>query len=109
MIALLGGVAYGRILKCSARSIRQIRYRPAAPQAPRDRTQANADNRRASRPSLFERLPTVLLINIYCTPVSGVFRRKDSGFVVCGENLANISRVVAEKRQTAWGDHSIHR
>jgi hypothetical protein len=29
-------------------------------------------------------LTTVLLINIYRTLVSGVFRRKDFGFVVCG-------------------------
>jgi hypothetical protein len=40
-------------------------------------------------------LATVLLINIYRTPVSGVFRRKDSGFAVCGENLASISQFVA--------------
>src|SRR6516225_10323876 len=43
------------ILKCAARSIRLIRYRPAAPQAPRNRIRANADNRKASRPSLLER------------------------------------------------------
>src|SRR5262249_55164334 len=43
------------ILKCAVRSIRLIRYRPAAPQAPRNRIRANADNRKASRPSLFER------------------------------------------------------
>jgi hypothetical protein len=36
-----------------------------------------------------------VLINIYRTPVSGVLRRKDSGFAVCGENLASISRFVA--------------
>src|SRR5215510_16187849 len=91
------------ILKCAARSIRRIRYRPAAPPAPRNRIRANADNRKASRPSLFERLgsqgrlrgslrgedeATVLLINTYRTPVSGVFRRKDSGFAVCGGNSA---------------------
>src|SRR5262249_33427407 len=40
------------ILKCAARSIRLIRYRPAAPPAPRNRIRANADNRKASRPSL---------------------------------------------------------
>jgi hypothetical protein len=39
-----------------------------------------------------------LFINIYRTPVSGVFRRKDSGFAVCGENLASISQFVAGKR-----------
>src|SRR5262249_16997561 len=44
------------ILKCAARSIRLIRYRPAAPPAPRNRIRANADNRKASRTSLFERL-----------------------------------------------------
>src|SRR5262245_27072839 len=43
------------ILKCAARSIRLIRYRPATPQAPRNRIRANADNRKASRPSLFKR------------------------------------------------------
>jgi hypothetical protein len=36
-----------------------------------------------------------LLINIYRTPVSGVLRRKDSGFAVCGENLASVSQFVA--------------
>ena len=44
-----------------------------------DRIRANADNRKASRPSLFECLgpqktATVLLNNIYRAPVSGVFR-----------------------------------
>src|SRR5262245_61583170 len=43
-------------------------------------------------------LATILFINIYRTPVSGVFRRKDSGFAVCGENLASISQFVAGKR-----------
>jgi hypothetical protein len=32
---------------------------------------------------------------MYRTPVSGVFRRRDSGFVVCGENLASVSQFVA--------------
>src|SRR2546426_12162046 len=36
--------------------------------------------------------------NIYRTPVSGVFRRKDSGFAVCGENPANVSQFVARIR-----------
>jgi hypothetical protein len=36
-----------------------------------------------------------LLINTYRTPVSGVFRRKDSGFAVCGENPASVSQFVA--------------
>jgi hypothetical protein len=35
------------------------------------------------------------LINIYRTPVSGVLRRKDSDFAVCGENLASVSQFVA--------------
>jgi hypothetical protein len=35
------------------------------------------------------------LNNIYRTPVSGVFRRKDSGFAVCGENPASVSQFVA--------------
>src|SRR5215510_10858834 len=102
------------ILKCAARSIRLIRYRPAAPPAPRNRIRANADNRKASRTSLFERLgsqgrlrgepqgedeATVSLIKTYRTPVSGVFRRKDfwfrglwrkpgQRFAVCGGNPA---------------------
>src|SRR5262249_56589665 len=80
-------------LKCAARTIRLIRYRPAAPPAPRNRIRANADNRKASRTSLFAGLSrsvagepqgedeaTVLLINTYRTPVSGVFRRKDFWF-----------------------------
>src|SRR5262249_20104323 len=105
------------ILKCAARSIRLIRYRPAAPPAPRNRIRANADNRKASHTSLFERLgprtvagepqgedeATVLLINTYRTPVSGVFRRKDSGFAVCGENLASVSQVVAGIRHGSSG------
>src|SRR5262245_56756187 len=104
------------ILKCAARSIRLIRYRPAAPPAPRNRIRANADNRKASRTSLFERLgsqgrlrgslrgedeATVLLINTYRTPVSGILRRKDSGFAVCGENLASVSRFVAGIRHSS--------
>ena len=36
-----------------------------------------------------------LLINIYRTPVSGVFRRKDSGFAVCGGKPASVSQFVA--------------
>jgi hypothetical protein len=35
------------------------------------------------------------LNNIYRTPVSGVFRRKDSGLAVCDENLASVSQFVA--------------
>jgi hypothetical protein len=35
-----------------------------------------------------------LLINIYRTPVSGVFRRKDSGFAVCGGKPASVSQFV---------------
>src|SRR5215831_4053537 len=42
------------ILKSSARSTQQIQCQPTAPQAPRNRIRANADNRKASRPSLFE-------------------------------------------------------
>jgi hypothetical protein len=38
------------------------------------------------------------MINIYRTPVSGVFRRKDSGFAVCGENLASVSQFMARIR-----------
>jgi hypothetical protein len=40
-----------------------------------------------------------LLINLYRTPVSGVFRRKDSGFAVCGENPASVSRFMAGIRR----------
>jgi len=43
----------------------------------------------------FRERATVLLINMYRTPVSGVLRRKDSGFAVCGENLASVSQFVA--------------
>src|SRR5262249_7589730 len=43
----------------------------------------------------FRERATVLLINIYRTPVSGVLRRKDSGFAVCGKNLASVSQFVA--------------
>jgi hypothetical protein len=43
----------------------------------------------------FRERATVLLINIYRTPVSGVLRRKDSGFAVCGENLASVSQFAA--------------
>src|SRR5438445_6352167 len=46
--------ADGGQVKCSARSTQQIRHRLTAPQAPQDRIRANADNRKASRPSLFE-------------------------------------------------------
>jgi len=49
----------------------------------------------------FQERATVLLINIYRTPVSGVLRRKDSGFAVCGENLASVSRFVAGIRHSA--------
>ena len=45
------------------------------------------------------RWATVLLIDMYRTPVSGVFRRKDSGFAVCGENPASVSRFVAGIRR----------
>jgi len=38
---------------------------------------------------------TASAINIYRTLVSGLFRRKDFGFVVRGKNLASISRFVA--------------
>jgi hypothetical protein len=35
---------------------------------------------------------------MYRTPVSGVLRRKDSGFAVCGENPAGVSRFAAKNR-----------
>jgi hypothetical protein len=35
-----------------------------------------------------------LLTNIYRTPVSGVFRRKNSGFAVCGGKPASVSQFV---------------
>src|SRR5262245_13397677 len=44
---------------------------------------------------------TVLLINTYRTSVSGVLRRKDSGFAVCGENPASVSRFVAGIRHSS--------
>ena len=106
----LGEGRYDQILKCSERSTQQIRYRPTGPQAPWDRIRANADNRKASRISLFVSKTvagepqgedaTVLLINIYRTSVSGVLRRKDSGFAVCGESLASVSRFVAGIRHS---------
>jgi len=113
--ATAGEGRYDQILKCSERSTQQIRYRPTGPQAPWDRIRANADNRKASRTSLFERLgsqrrlreslrgedATVLLINTYRTSVSGVLRRKDSGFAVCGENPASVSRFVAGIRHSS--------
>jgi hypothetical protein len=40
-----------------------------------------------------------VLIDMYRTPVSGVFRRKDSGFAVCGENPAGVSRFAAKTGQ----------
>src|SRR5262245_56457262 len=49
----------------------------------------------------FRERATVLVINIYRTPVSGVLRRKDSGFAVCGENLAGVSRFVAGIRHSS--------
>ena len=107
--ATAGEGRYDQILKCSERSTQQIRYRPTGPQAPWDRIRANADNRKASRISLFVSKTvagepqgedaTVLLINIYRTSVSGVLRRKDSGFAVCGKNLASVSQFVAGIRQ----------
>jgi hypothetical protein len=62
------------ILKCSAQSIQQIQCRPTAPQEPRNRIRANAENPKTSHSSLFERRLN-LLIKVYRTPVSGVFRR----------------------------------
>jgi hypothetical protein len=39
---------------------------------------------------------------MYRTAVSGVFRRKDFGFAVCGQNLASVSRFVAGIRHSAF-------
>src|SRR5262249_23369575 len=107
--ATAGEGRYDQILKCSERSTQQIRSRQTAAQAAWDRIRANVDNRKASRISLFVSKTvagepqgedaTVLLINIYRTSVSGVLRRKDSGFAVCGKNLASVSRFVAGIRQ----------
>ena len=120
----LGEGRYDQILKCSERSTQQIRYRPTGPQAPWDRIRANADNRKASRISLFVSKTvagepqgedaTVLLINIYRTSVSGVFRRKDfwfrglwrkpgQRFAVCGGNPAfkQDAAVALQKRAPA--------
>ena len=67
--------------------------------------------RKASRPSLFECLgpqktATVLLNNIYRTPVSGIFRglwrKPGQRFAVCGGIPAwqmNVSRTIAVKNQ----------
>jgi len=46
---------------------------------------------------------TVSLINTYRTPVSGVFRRKDSGFAVCGEKPASVSQFAAGIRYGSSG------
>ena len=104
-----GVESFDLFVKCSARSIQQIQCRPTAPQAPRSHIRANADNRKTSRPALFERrsLPKAgtasenLLINLYRTPVSGAFRRRDSDFAVCGKNLASVSRFVAGIRHAS--------
>jgi hypothetical protein len=87
------------ILKCSAQSIQQIQCRPTAQQEPRNRIRANAENPKTSHSSLFERRLN-LLIKMYRTPVSGVFRRRASGFAVCGKSLATVSRFVAGIRQS---------
>src|SRR5262249_60472915 len=109
------------------RSTRQIRRRPAAPQATRDRIRANADNWKASRRSLYsnaqvsnrsqrrvagnaqgEDEAAVLLIDMYRTPVSGVLRRKESGFAVCGGNPASISPFAAKTRpafRSLWREY----
>jgi hypothetical protein len=39
---------------------------------------------------------------MYRTGVSGVFRRKDFGFAVCGKNLASVSRFVAGIRHAGF-------
>src|SRR5262245_32539520 len=51
----------GSNFKCSARSTQPIPRRRTTPQAPPSRIQANADNRKASRPSLLERLVQPLI------------------------------------------------
>src|SRR5215813_2140613 len=115
VIAGQAGASSKRVVKCSARSTQQIRHRLTALQAPRNRIRANADNRKASRPSLFECLgpqktATVLLNNIYRTPVSGIFRglwrKPGQRFAVCGGIPAwqmNVSRTIAVKNQGAGG------
>src|SRR6516165_3655019 len=104
------------MVKCSARSAQQIRHRLTALQAPRDRIRANADNRKASRPSLFERpqkTATVLLNNIYRTPVSGVFRglwrKPGQRFAVCGGNPTIQIKLWAagSVRPTSRGDRGV--
>jgi hypothetical protein len=39
---------------------------------------------------------------MYRTAVSGVFRRRDFGFAVCGKNLASVSHFVAGIRHSAF-------
>jgi hypothetical protein len=94
-----GNQRWGSNFKCLERSTQPIPRRRTAPQAPPSRIQANADNRKPSRPSLLETPSTASVINIYRTLVSGLFRRKDFGFVVRGKNLASISRFVAGIRR----------
>jgi hypothetical protein len=109
-------------LKCSARSAQPIRHRRTAPQAPRNRIRANADNRKASGPSLFERLWQPSLVTIYRKPVSGVFRhnafwfrglwrKPGQHFAVRGSNPAGqflqeeydeVQRTCARTRRNFW-------
>ena len=62
--------------------------------------------RRVAGNSQGEDKATVVLIDMYRTPVSGVLRRKDSGFAVCGENPAGVSRFAAK---TGPAFHSLWR
>ena len=108
--------SFDLFLKCSARSTQLIRHRRTAPQAPRNRIRANADNRKASGPFLFERLWQPSLINIYRKPVSGVFRhnafwfrglwrKPGQHFAVRGKNPAGFNErapVRHRRRATQW-------
>src|SRR5215813_4371239 len=110
-----------RHFKCSARSTQPIRHRRTAPQAPRNRIRANADNRKASGPFLFERLWQPSLINIYRKPVSGVFRhnafwfrglwrKPGQHFAVRGKNPAGFNErapVRHRRRATQWPHHRV--
>src|SRR5262249_30931018 len=103
-------------------STKPITPRRTAPQAPRNRIRANADNRKASDPSLFERLWQPSLVNIYRKPVSGLFRhnafwfrglwrKPGQHFALRGRNPAGqflqeeydeVQRTCARARRNFW-------
>ena len=72
--------------------------------------QTTRSQRRVAGNSQREDEATVLLIDMYRTPVSGVLRRKDSGFAVRGENPASVSRFAAKTRlafRSLWRESDV--